>query len=83
MKNNHIHNLQIEIARLTAEKIAYEDGLQDLKIYLNSSKFFTNTTVQCADVIMRLQEIRSFSLARGDDAALGKKIEIESNLTKK
>lgn len=77
---NHIHNLQIEIARLTAEKEAYKDGLYDLRIYLNSEKFYKDTTVQCADVLMRLTEIREYSIRKGDDAAYEKQISIENKI---
>jgi hypothetical protein len=78
---NHIHKLNIEIARLKGELQAYEDGINDLRIYLNSSKFSVDTTVQCADVIMRLQEVRSYSINKGDESALAKREEIESNIS--
>ncbi len=56
---NIIRKLQMEKAGLEAEVQALKEGISDLKSYLNSAKFYLDTTVQCADVILRLRETES------------------------
>ena len=36
----------------------YEESINELRRYLNSSKFSVDTTVQTSDVIMRLDELK-------------------------
>ena len=73
---NHIHSLQIDLAAMTAQRDALLEGLQDIKIYLNSSKFSVDTTVQCADVMLRMSEIRDHCFFKGNGAAVAKGEEI-------
>lgn len=49
-----LHN-QIKLANEKLE--AYEEQLNILRSYLNSSKFSIDTTVQTSDIILRLNEI--------------------------
>jgi hypothetical protein len=53
---NYITRLQSENAALTAELEALRSGLTDLRSYLASDKFATDSTVQVADVFNRLRD---------------------------
>lgn len=50
-----VHEQRDQLAAIVA---AYEDGLQDLRLYLSSPKFDEDTTVQVADVLRRLSGIQ-------------------------
>jgi hypothetical protein len=55
---NHIQHLTVQRDEALAEK---RDALQlliDLQAYLQSPKFHDDPTVQCADVMRRLAEIK-------------------------
>ena len=45
------------ISLLKRQNGAYQDGLNHLKNYLLSDKFYTDTTVQIRDVLSRIAEI--------------------------
>jgi hypothetical protein len=78
---NHIHKLNIEIARLKGELKAWNEGCQELYIYLNSSKFDNDTTVQVNDIIRRILETKSLTIISGDEAAAIARENIESNIS--
>lgn len=46
---------------------AYDNGLHDLVCYLCSDKFREDTTVQTADVLNRISEIRQNALAASEN----------------
>ena len=54
---NYIKQLQVDIDARKAEKLELSNGINELKGYLSSSKFWIETTVQVADVLHRLAEI--------------------------
>jgi hypothetical protein len=64
---NYIHILQQEKAELQAELAGIRRGLDCLKIYLNSPKFYHDTTVQIADVLRRLEEVEMNAQQCKDD----------------
>jgi hypothetical protein len=47
---------QVKAQKLIIEQ--YEEGLNDLRCYLNSSKFHVDTTVQVSDIMLRLDEVK-------------------------
>jgi hypothetical protein len=51
---NYIHKLQARVEELEAEKASAREDLLELIIYLNSSKFHDDETVQVRDVLHRL-----------------------------
>lgn len=58
---NYIKRLENENRVLGAELVALKTGLGDLRSYLESQKFYEETTVQVRDVLHRIEEIFSFS----------------------
>ena len=52
-----IEALRANVQYLQSEIKSRDDGIRDLAIYLQSSKFRNDTTVQVRDVLNRLQEI--------------------------
>lgn len=55
---NYLQRLKSENQALRQAIGAWERGLADLRGYLDSPKFWTDTTVQISDVFMRLTEAR-------------------------
>ena len=53
---NYIHKLRNENRVLQTELTMLKVGINDLRSYLNSSKFHVDTTVQKDDVLFRIQE---------------------------
>ena len=49
--------LHEQVIKLREEKALLLDGLYDLKLYLMSNKFHSDTNVQVGDVLLRLQEL--------------------------
>jgi hypothetical protein len=49
--------LHDQVTKLKEEKTLLLDGLHDLKLYLMSAKFHSDTNVQVGDVLLRLQEL--------------------------
>jgi hypothetical protein len=56
---NYIHSLIAERDDALASKRDALELLIDLQAYLQSSKFYDDTTVQCVDVLRRLAYIKS------------------------
>jgi predicted component of type VI protein secretion system len=55
---NHIKKLEVVAASYTEQILDARDSLNNLRAYLQSSKFHTDTTVQVQDVLNRLECIR-------------------------
>ena len=55
---NYIKQLQATVEELKAEKAEANEAATELLIYLQSSKFHNDPTVQVQDVINRLMPIR-------------------------
>jgi hypothetical protein len=72
--SNYIFTLKDAVAVKDAEIQAYKDGIVDLSVYLTSSKFSIDTTVQVADVLRRLQDI---VMSVGDRGREQERINIE------
>lgn len=53
---NYIQTLQDRNRRLESELASIKQGLTDLRVYLSSSKFQVDTTVQVSDIFLRLEE---------------------------
>ena len=51
------NQLKVDNAKLQDDKVATMEAIRDLKIYLQSSKFHQDTTVQVQDVLTRLDVI--------------------------
>lgn len=64
---NYIKRLEQEKAVLKAELKAVTTGFHDLFGYLESPKFYIDTTVQVQDVMNRLQAIRDASIQAGNE----------------
>ncbi len=77
---NHINTQAIEIARLTAERDALLSGLDDIRIYLNSSKFHVDRSVCIDDIFLRIEEVKRDANDKADSAAGDKKNEINERL---
>lgn len=58
-KRTYIHQLQDEVAGLRGDKIVADEAVADLVAYLTGPKFARDTTVQVADVLARLEPVRS------------------------
>jgi hypothetical protein len=56
---NHIHSLMAERDDARAQMRDALQLLLDLQRYLMSPKFHDDTTVQCADVLRRIADIKS------------------------
>ncbi len=56
---NYIRQLKQNVAKAKAYETAMHEGLIQLKAYLCSDKFRTDTTVQVGDVLLRLEEIET------------------------
>ena len=56
---NYIKKLQETVKMKQSSLMYIDDQVLDLIIYLQSSKFNEDTTVQVADVLRRLQGVRS------------------------
>jgi hypothetical protein len=72
---NYIKQLEKRMAALEAQHRAVGEGIQDLKSYLYSSKFYDDTTVQVGDVLRRLGDAEragwdAFCNAGGCDPAI-------------
>jgi|GEM_PF-5889422 len=70
---NYIQKLQAENQALRQALASWNDGLSDVMRYLQSSKFWEDTTVQVSDAMMRLTEARS----RMSDVLVNAQVEIE------
>jgi len=53
---NYIKRLESELRESQTALTGLKCGLTDLKSYLQSNKFWTDTTVQVDDVLRRLQD---------------------------
>ena len=53
---NYISKLQAQNQRLLDILQTQHDNMQDLREYLESSKFYQDTTVQVADILHRMTE---------------------------
>lgn len=61
--------LHEQVKSLKVENEALKDGLHLLQVYLQSSKFDMDTTVQAKDVLHRLSEIVSVALEAKENHA--------------
>jgi len=52
----YINRLEKELKEERVEIIGIKAGLEDLRVYLCSSKFYEDPTVQVKDVLTRLEE---------------------------
>ena len=59
---NYIHQLQERVAELEADRKAAHEAVVELLVYLESSKFHVDTTVQVGDVFLRLEPIRTATM---------------------
>lgn len=80
---NYIKTLQSENADLAIEIAAYVSMLAQLRAYLCSQKFHDDPTVQCADVLRRidstaLDSARDWIVTTTARAAYGKDAEPQS-----
>jgi len=50
--------LHEQVKQLKAEKESLLDGIIELQRYINSSKFYQDTTVQISDIDLRINEIK-------------------------
>jgi hypothetical protein len=64
-----IMKLNEQVKSLKVENEALKDGLHLLQVYLQSSKFDMDTTVQAKDVLHRLSEIVSVALEAKENHA--------------
>jgi predicted component of type VI protein secretion system len=55
---NHIKKLEVVAASYTEQILDARDSLNNLRAYLQSDKFHTDTTVQVQDVLNRLEPLR-------------------------
>jgi hypothetical protein len=58
MKTNYINKLQDEARYLKHNIMDANDAITDLMVYLSSSKFDNDSTVQVKDILNRLQPIK-------------------------
>lgn len=58
---NYIKRLENDLRQAQTELTGLKCGLTDLKSYLMSEKFWTDTTVQTDDVLRRLQDAYDLS----------------------
>ena len=59
---NHIERLTRDNAELIAKAQQASTELTDLYVYLTSSKFYDDPTVQVSDVMRRTEQLRSILL---------------------
>ena len=59
---NHIKRLTRDNAELIAKAQQASTELTDLYVYLTSSKFYEDPTVQVSDVMRRTEQLRSILL---------------------
>jgi hypothetical protein len=59
---NHIERLTRDSAELIAKAHQASTELTDLYVYLTSSKFYEDPTVQVSDVMRRTEQLRSILL---------------------
>jgi hypothetical protein len=59
---NHIERLTRDNAELIAKAQQASTELTDLYVYLTSSKFYEDPTVQVSDVMRRTEQLRSILL---------------------
>ena len=55
---NHNKKLQVATAAYAEQVLDARDTLENLRAYLQSSKFHTDTTVQVQDILNRLEPTR-------------------------
>jgi hypothetical protein len=55
---NYIKQLQNDKKVMQAQITAFEDGLAELRRYLELPKFHVDTTVQVKDIFLRLDEVK-------------------------
>lgn len=55
---NYIKKLEVETAAYGEQVLDARDCLNNLRAYLQSEKFHTDTTIQVQDVLNRLEPIR-------------------------
>ena len=65
---NYIKQLQLEVAQLKAQNQALTNGLNEIRHYLVSPKFSSDTTVQVTDIDNRILEIFSAESDAMDEA---------------
>jgi len=53
---NIIRRLKLEREAERVEKVALLNGINDLLWYVSGKKFWTDNTVNCADVVLRIRE---------------------------
>lgn len=58
---NYITQLENELKEVRAELCGLKCGLSDLSVYLMSSKFHEDPTVQVSDVLRRIADAKSLS----------------------
>jgi hypothetical protein len=58
---NGYDKLRARIAELERVCNRYSEGMTDLEVYLTSSKFYEDTTVQTTDVLNRLSELKNYA----------------------
>jgi hypothetical protein len=59
---NHIINLQNKNAALEKQLAEINQDITNFMVYLNSSKFHTDTKIQAEEVYIRMREIRQMTL---------------------
>lgn len=64
---NFIQKLQAQNTARSEAITAARDGIAELRSYLTSPKFHTDTTVQVNDVLLRLREIEA-AITEKEDA---------------
>lgn len=67
---NHIRKTQIALDSERIEKAALECGLDSIRDYVSSEKFWKEPYVNVQDILLRIREVR--------DAALGLRLEYEN-----
>ncbi len=63
-KNNYIQRLEDERAALTAQVAGLEEGITELRRYLQTEKFWQDPTVQVQDVFARLDDAHNLGTNR-------------------
>lgn len=64
---NYIKKLEKEVRELKAYISGINDGVDDIRRYLNLPKFYEDTTVQRADIFNRLQDMIDLANERMDN----------------
>lgn len=64
---NYIKKLESELRASQEELRQLKDGITELKSYLQSEKFWMDTTVQTRDVLNRLEEAQDWARILGQE----------------